>query len=219
MEDRNMNRQSRRQEDDESRPDSARGQRTGERSDMPAPLRGAGESSSFAGMNQLMHEMDRMFEGLWRNPLAAFGGRWNGGDVLASQWLPSLEMHEHDGEFIVRADLPGMRKQDVEVEVVGQSLVIQGERRQGCESDDDGWHRSECRYGRFVRSVPLPEHVDPERIRAHFQDGILELRMPARQRREARRRIEVSEGDGQDGGASRGRSKASRSGRDAPEST
>jgi HSP20 family protein len=211
----------RRQEDDESRPESERGQRTDERNDMPARFRGDGESS-FAGMNQLMREMDRMFEGLWRSPLgllAPFGGRWNGGDMRTSQWLPSLEMHEHDGEFIVRADLPGMRRQDVEVEVVGQSLVIQGERRQGCEGDDNGWHRSECRYGKFVRSVPLPEHVDPERIRAHFQDGILELRMPAQQRREARRRIEVSEGDGQGPGASRGRSEASRSGRDAPEST
>lgn len=218
-----MNQRSR----DEERNDggrTGRGRRGEERGGMPAPDRGERDLGPFTRMSRLSREIDRMFEGLWRSPLGLLadrGGRGHGGnDPFEARWIPDLEMHEHDGEFLVRVDLPGMRKEDVDVEVVGQSLVIQGERRQGCESDENGWHHSECRYGSFVRTVPLPENVDPEQIRAEFHDGILELRMPSPARAESRRRIHVGEGrrDAEGAGA-RGRSGPSRGTPDVSEST
>lgn len=187
-----MNRGARKR-DEEQAGRSERGSREDESRNVPAP---------FGNMSPLTREMDRMFDGFWRNPfglLSSRGGAWNGGGASDARWAPELELHEHDGEFVVRADLPGMRKEDVDVEVVGQTLVIRGERTQGCESEENGWHHSECRYGRFVRSVPLPESVDAEQIRAEFRDGILELRMPAPDRKESRRKIQVREGGQQRG--------------------
>jgi HSP20 family protein len=152
--------------------------------------------SPFSLMSQLTQEMDRMFEGFWNRPFGLGRGRRNDGERALSErrWAPELEMHEHDGQFLVRLDLPGMKREDVDVEVVGQTLTIQGERRQECQSEENGWHHTECRYGSFFRSIPLPDGVDPEQIQAQFHNGVLEIRMPAPDRSERRNRIEVREG-------------------------
>ena len=176
-----------------------RSERTSDRSrsgsgDLLPAERNAG-MSPFSLMSQLTQEMDRMFEGFWNRPFG-LGRTRDGGERGLSErrWAPELEMHEHDGQFLVRLDLPGMKREDVEVEVVGQTLTIQGERKQECQSDENGWHHTECRYGSFFRSIPLPDDVDPEQIQAQFDNGVLEIRMPAPDRTERRNRIEVREG-------------------------
>jgi len=151
--------------------------------------------SPFALMGQLSQEMDRIFEDFWFEPFGRTPSRstrrGSGNDLLGSVWAPAIEMHEHEGEWIVRADLPGMKKEEVQVELNDRALVIQGERRQGCQDTDQGWHHTECRYGSFFRSIPLPEGVDADEIRAEFDSGVLEIRMPAPQRKETKRNIEV----------------------------
>jgi HSP20 family protein len=151
-------------------------------------------SNPFAMMSQLSQEMDRLFDDFWLAPFGRSlrrGGGREGGEVASMLWSPDIEVHEHEGEIVVRADLPGLKREDVQVEVADQVLTIQGERKLGCEEKQDGWHRTECRYGSFFRSIPLGEDVDPERVQAQFEDGVLEIRMPAPQRKESRRRIEV----------------------------
>ena len=176
-------------------------QRSSSESMTPRGSRGGGglsryQSSPFALMSQLSQEMDRVFEDFWGTPLGQTTPyRRNAGEnsQLASQlWAPALEVHQHGDEVVVRADLPGLSKEDVRVEVEDQTLTIQGERRQDCENEDgEGNYMSECRYGSFYRSIPLPKGVNPDDVKAEFSDGVLEVRMHAPARETSRKSIEV----------------------------
>jgi HSP20 family protein len=86
----------------------------------------------------------------------------------------------------VRADLPGLKKEDVTVDVEDGMLAISGERRDEHEEDRDGYYRSERSYGRFYRAVPLPDGANAEQIDASFNDGVLEVTVPAPKERESR---------------------------------
>jgi HSP20 family protein len=155
----------------------------------------AGSLSPFALMSQISHEMDRVFEeflGGGRG-ITQRGGSWEDNDFATSLWAPAIEVHEHDGEIVVRADLPGLKKEEVNVELTDQALVITGERKQECEHDEQGRFRTECRYGSFLRSIPLPQGVDVDAVNAEFENGVLEIRVPAPRRGEGRRQVEVRE--------------------------
>ena len=155
-------------------------------------MESAGRAQSpFALMSQLSREMDRVFDDFWRDPFGRSPSRGVSNELGGALWAPAIEMHEHEGELVVRADLPGMKKDDVQVEVNGDVLTIQGERRQECDESQSGWHRTECRYGSFFRSISLPEGVDAEQVKADFDDGVLTVRMPAPQRQDRRRSIEI----------------------------
>jgi HSP20 family protein len=166
------------------------------------PVRsGPGRSQSpFALMSQLSQEMDRIFDDFWGAP---YGGMQQGrmqprrgeSGLASGLWMPEIEVHAHEGEIVVRADLPGLSKDDVQVDVTDRMLTIQGERRQECEDEHDGGYRTEVRYGSFRRTIPLPEGVDPERIEAQFEDGVLQIKVPTPDRRQSQRRIEVRGGE------------------------
>ncbi len=138
-------------------------------------------------MRRLAEEMDRAFE--------TFGWPttgWRRGPASRDLWSPQVEMVERDGNLVVRADLPGLRKEDVQVEVRENALVLQGERKQEHEEEREGYYRSERSYGRFYRTIPLPEGIDPDQAKATFKDGVLEVRMPAPERPQSRgHRIEI----------------------------
>lgn len=107
--------------------------------------------------------------------------------------MPAVEVLECDGQFVVRADVPGLRKDQVNVEIEGGNLVISGERSQEHEERRGTFYRSERVYGSFYRVIPLPEGVDPNQAKATFDNGVLEVTMPAPQRTEPKR-IEIREG-------------------------
>ena len=92
-------------------------------------------------------------------------------------WIPDLEVIEKDGSLKVRLDLPGMAREDVKVAVTEAALTIEGERRQQEEKTENGYVRSERSYGRFFRSVPLPEGARTETAKATFTNGVLEIAM------------------------------------------
>lgn len=94
-------------------------------------------------------------------------------------WAPEIEVFERDGKLVVRADLPGLKKEDIKVEVRNDTLIIQGERREERKEDREGYFLSERSYGSFYRAVPLPEGVNAENAKATFRDGVLELTMDA----------------------------------------
>jgi HSP20 family protein len=160
------------------------------RGSMPAPL---APFSPFAMMNRFAEEMERMFEdfGLGRGWLAS-RLRTGMGEMGYTMWSPQIEIFERGGQFIVRADLPGLTKDDVKVDITDEALTIQGERKQEHEEDREGWHRSERSYGSFYRSIPLPEGIKAEEAKANFRDGVLEISMPAPQREGRRRQLEIS---------------------------
>jgi HSP20 family protein len=154
-------------------------------------------ASPFSLMRRFSEEMDRVFGGFGLGASLAPGlGREFGrlADMEDSMWLPQVEAFEREGKLIVRADLPGLSKDDINVDITHDAIKIRGERRQEKEENEEGYYRSERSYGTFYREIPLPSGVNGEEARASFRDGVLEITMPAPARQPSSRRIEISEG-------------------------
>ena len=154
-------------------------------------------ATPFAFMRRFGEEMDNLFEdfGIGRGWLAPLTG--NPALPLGSLWSPQIEMFERDNELVLRADLPGLTKDDVKVELSEDGITIEGERKDEQEEKREGYYRSERSYGKFYRRVHVPEGVNPEDAQATFRDGVLEvtMRAPKRIGRKARK-LEIH-GDGQ----------------------
>jgi HSP20 family protein len=157
------------------------------------------EANPFRMLERFASEMDSIFDdfGLGRS----WFGPWRSGRSLAARgqsgmgmWAPEIEVSQHDNELVVRADLPGMKKDDVSVDVTDSDITISGERRQEQQSERGGVYRSERSYGRFYRSIPLPDGVMADQAKATFKDGVLEIRMPALESSARGRRLEITEG-------------------------
>jgi HSP20 family protein len=110
------------------------------------------------------------------------------------RWVPALDVLEEGEEYVLRADLPGVGDDDVKVEVEEGVLTIAGKRQSGHEERKDGYHRVERFSGSFSRRLTLPEGVDPESIKAHFERGVLEVRIPKPEQRKPRR-VAISVGE------------------------
>lgn len=134
-------------------------------------------SSPFSMMRSMVEEMDRMMDDVWFGRSSDVLDQQRGG-MASGTWLPEIEMREQGNELIVSADLPGLAREDINLEVREGSLLIEGERRQEHEESAGGMYRSERRYGRFERTIPLPEGTEAEQIKAKFKDGVLEVRVP-----------------------------------------
>jgi len=148
--------------------------------------------SPFSVVKRFGEEMDRLFSdyGLNRDwiPPALVG-------EAGRTWQPQVEMFENDGELVVRAELPGVKKDDVKVELTDDGLTIHGERRSEHEENGEGYYRSEFSYGSFHRRVPLPDGANPDDATAKFHDGVLEVTMPARKAvTRAARKLTIQDG-------------------------
>jgi len=135
-------------------------------------------ASPFSLMKRMSEEMDRAFAGL-ATP-AEF-----------ELWAPPLEVKHKDGNFIVTAELPGLTKEQIKVEVVEDALVIEGERKREKEEKKEGFYRSERCYGKFYRSIPLPKGAKPEGIKAELTDGVLEVAIPVPETKPNMREIPI----------------------------
>lgn len=157
--------------------------------------------SPFTFMRRFSEEMDRLFEdfGFGRGLLAP--GLERGLDQLETLrtgiWAPQVEVLERDDELIIRADLPGMSKDDIQLDLDDNSLVIRGERQSEHEDDEEGYYRSERSYGSFYRRIPLPAGVNSETANAEFRNGVLEITMPAPKRTSEKRRALQISGSGE----------------------
>ncbi|MDB5761280.1 MAG: hypothetical protein JWQ21_275 [Herminiimonas sp.] len=127
-------------------------------------------------MRKMTDEMDQLFERFIGRPMSTrFGGQ--GG--LAGKWMPPVEISQRDNRLVICADLPGIRKEDVQIEINNDKLTIEGERREeNRQTAAQGYQRSERSYGRFYRMIPLPEGVDPNSVQASMRDGVLEITIP-----------------------------------------
>lgn len=100
-------------------------------------------------------------------------------DLVANDgWMPRVDVSENETAFVIKAEIPGIHKDDVKVTLDNGVLTLQGERRQ--EREEKGWrfHRMERSYGHFMRSFSLPSNVDASHLKAHFHDGLLEVDCP-----------------------------------------
>jgi len=150
--------------------------------------------SPFALLRRFMEDIEQQWGqlgmGQGRQGMATTGGAF---------FSPPMEVFEREGHLVVRADLPGLTKDDVHVEVTDEALTIEGERHSEHEERQGGVFHSERRYGRFRRQIPLPEGVNAEQVTASFKDGVLEVSMPAPQRQARGRRIEIQGESAQSG--------------------
>ena len=152
--------------------------------------------SPFSFMRRFSEEMDRLFEdfGFPGGGLSLGLGRDFGrGFQQMSNWSPQIEFFERGNELVVRADLPGMSRDDVNVDVEDDQIIIRGERRDERESNEQGFYHSERSYGSFYRAVPLPPGVESEQVKAAFSDGVLEITLPKPEQKSRSRRIEIGD--------------------------
>ncbi len=139
--------------------------------------------SPFMAMRQMAEEMEKMFDewDLRRSFVTPFIGRQSFSKRLEEfgkrMYLPDIEVLDRDGRFVVRVDLPGISRKDLNVEVSERELVISGERQENEEESKKGFYRTERAYGSFYRSIALPEGVDADSAKAKFNDGVLEISM------------------------------------------
>ena len=155
-----------------------------------------GFGQPFALMQRMAEDMDRLFEqfGLGRSTfgIAPLAGRALGRDLAArggrDVWQPQIEVFQRGDQLVVRADVPGLKKEDLNVEVDEGLLTVSGERRDEHEERREGFFSSERHYGSFHRSIPLPEGVDASQVQAAYTDGVLEVTLPAPKEEQRRAR-------------------------------
>lgn len=130
-----------------------------------------------------------MFEEFLR-PMAGWGGRMGG--MIRT---PDSDVVETENEIRVTVELPGMKVEDIDLDLENNILTISGEKREERQDRNETWHLSERRYGKFSRSFVLPRDVEADRIEAHFGDGVLNVVVP-KSAKARRRRIEIHGGGG-----------------------
>lgn len=131
----------------------------------------------FALLRRMTGEFDRLFD----EPMFA-GLRLPSWGMRhfdeGAEWTPRVEVVEKDRQLVTRVDLPGMKKEDVKVEVTEGHLIISGTRKRETEETKDQYYRSERQFGSFYRMVPLPEFVGIDDVKAKYVDGVLEVSVP-----------------------------------------
>lgn len=153
----------------------------------------------FSLMRRMQEDMDRLF-----------GGGWGGGrqwplslaQTANVEWAPAIEAFQRGNEFVVRAEVPGLSRDDLTVEIGDDALTIEGERKYDHQEEREGVFKSERSYGTFCRVVPLPQGALSESATANFKDGVLEIVVQAPSQEVRRgRRIEI----GQESAESKGK--------------
>jgi HSP20 family protein len=132
-----------------------------------------------AELNTLQNEMNRLFNTFFDQP----AGRGTG---AGRRWIPAMDLVETDDQYVLRADLPGLTEQDVKIELLDNVLTISGERKAEHETRQEGYYRLERSYGGFSRSLTLPQGVEPDAVQAHFDRGVLEIRVPKPEQKKPR---------------------------------
>ncbi len=123
-----------------------------------------------------LEEMERRFQDIFGRPFLP--SVWRHIPTVEMGWAPAIEVFEKEDKFVVKAELPGMKEEDVDVSVVGDTLTIKGERNAESEVKEEDYYCCERSYGSFSRSIALPSNVDAKKIEASYEDGVLEVTLP-----------------------------------------
>ena len=144
-------------------------------------------TSPFSFMRRLGEGMEQLFADF------GVGGLMPRGFNELATWTPQIEMFERDKQLVIRADLPGLKKDDVQIELRDDSVVIQGERQEERKEEREGFYSTERMYGRFYREIPLPEGADTDEATATFRDGVLEIAIPHEEGETRGRQLEIQD--------------------------
>jgi len=132
-------------------------------------------------LNTIQNEMNRLFNTFFDQPASA--GR---GGAPSRRWIPAMDLVETTDHYVLRADLPGLSDDDVNVQLEDNVLTISGERKTQHEQHEEGYYRIERAFGNFARSLTLPDGVEPDAVQAHFDRGVLEIRIPKPEQKKPR---------------------------------
>lgn len=154
------------------------------------------EFNPFGMMRRFTKDMERLFEdfgdfrfpGFFNRELFPFTT-----ELKDFDWMPQIEVSKSNGDFMVKADLPGLTKDDVKVELTNEALAISGERKEEKEEKREGFYRTERNYGRFFRQIPLPEGAKTDKANAVFTNGVLEVKIPVAKTESQARKLEIKE--------------------------
>ena len=156
--------------------------------------------SRWEPLTELEELQNRLTNIFGRSPVRKKDGQQEGLTVAA--WAPLVDISEDDKEYTIKAELPGLRKEDVKITVENGVLVISGERQEEKEEKNKRFHRIERAYGAFVRSFTLPDNADAEKVQAEFRNGMLLVHLPKTERAQAKQ-VQI-QGDGGAEGQSKG---------------
>ncbi len=123
-----------------------------------------------------LEEMERRFDDVLGRQL--WPAVWRRVPRTDDGWAPAMDVYEKEDKFVVKAELPGMKEEDIDISVVGDTLVIKGERKSEHEVKDDDYYCCERSYGQFSRSIAMPSNVDAQKVEANYEDGVLEVTLP-----------------------------------------
>ena len=158
---------------------------------QPSPVPARFARDPFSLLRQMTSTLERAFDE-W--PSFRFPSFDDLTVAQSSAWSPKVDVIERDNRLVTRVDLPGVKKEDVTVEVTDGHLALSGERKHETEETKDNFYRKEREYGRFYRLVPLPDGVKLEDVKATFADGVLEVSVPLPARPEATaRKVQIEE--------------------------
>ena len=131
----------------------------------------------FRDLVTLQDRMNRLFEDSFGRSRGAAADDW----ALGGSWAPAVDIYEHEGNIVLKAELPGIDPKDVDIRVENNVLTLRGERKFDHEVEKDNYHRVERSYGAFSRSFTLPNVVDTGNIKAEYRDGVLRMTLPKRE--------------------------------------
>jgi len=123
-------------------------------------------------MAALHNRINRLFDDTF------FRTGWSDEDVSLGAWYPAVDMYDQDGHLVIKAELPGLSKKDISIDVKDGVLTLKGERSLENEVREENYYRKERAFGKFQRSFTLPADVDPNKIKAEFKDGLLKIEVP-----------------------------------------
>jgi len=133
------------------------------------PLEGLTHWEPFRGVESLQREINRLFDRLLPS---------SNGEIRSLTFIPSAEMEETDDAIHLRLEVPGMEAKDLNVEVTEEAILIKGERKSESKTEEKGVIRSEFHYGKFERRIPLPTHIQTDKVQAECKNGVLSLALP-----------------------------------------
>ena len=148
--------------------------------------------SPYRGFYDMQSEMNRMFDEVFGG-LSRRSGRQQGEEP--TRWAPALDVLQEDGDIVVKAELPGVKLEDVDITLHNGVLTIAGERKAEEQREGSGYYVRERRYGSFRRSMTLPQGVDESQISARFDGGVLEVRVSGAAAVQEPRRIQIEAGE------------------------
>ena len=128
----------------------------------------------FPGIDSMRREIDTLFGSMARQ-FPTFR------PIMREVWMPALDVYEKDGEMVIRLDLPGMEKEDVQVKVLDDVLIIEGERKLEKTVEDEAYLCQEACFGTFTRRIALPNPVEEYEVKANLENGVLEVHVPVKE--------------------------------------